>query len=329
MQNKKVLITGGAGFIGSHTAEEFLNNGYKVKILDNLRTGDLQNLTHIKDRISFIQGDIRDAELVTSLIDDSTAVVHLAALVSVPESIENPSLAHDINVTGMHTVLNESRLSSAVCFISASSAAIYGSSVPVPTPESITHAPSSPYGLHKSINEQYGKLFAELHGMQVTFLRFFNVYGPRQKAEGGYASVIPAFIKKVRANEPALINGSGTISRDFIHVRDVARALYLAVEHASTQVEGFTESPESEEVKRDDNDAGANFNVYNIATGKPTSLDTLWNTICKVSNKNIQVTYGEKRAGDIEVSIADVSKANKELKFEARVSLEDGLREIV
>lgn len=319
MQTKKVLITGGAGFIGSHTAEEFLNNGYEVKILDNLRTGDLQNLAHIKERISFIEGDIRDAELVASLIDDSTAVVHLAALVSVPESMENPSLAHDINVTGMHTVLNASRLSNAFCFISASSAAVYGSNVPVPTPESTTHAPSSPYGLHKSINEQYGKLFAELYGMKVAFLRFFNVYGPKQKAEGGYASVIPAFIKKVRANEPAVINGSGTISRDFIHVRDVARALYLAVEHARIIKDESKGNP----------DPDTNFNVYNIATGKPASLDTLWNTLCKISNKNIQVTYGEKRVGDIEVSIADVSKANKELKFEAKVSLEDGLREII
>lgn len=310
MQNKKVLITGGAGFIGSHTAEEFLNSGYEVKILDNLRTGDLQNLAHIKERISFIEGDIRDAELVASLIDDSTAVVHLAALVSVPESIENPNLAHDINVTGMHTVLDVSRASNAVCFISASSAAVYGSNVPVPTPESIPHAPSSPYGLHKSINEQYGKLFADLYEMKVTFLRFFNVYGPRQKAEGGYASVIPAFIKRIKAGESATINGSGTISRDFIHVRDIARALYLSVEHAISKT-------------------NSNFNVYNIATGKPTSLDMLWNTLCKVSGKNIQANYGEKRIGDIEVSIADVSLAEKSLKFEAKVTLENGLRELV
>jgi UDP-glucose 4-epimerase len=319
MQTKKVLITGGAGFIGSHTALEFLNAGYEVKILDNLRTGDLQNLEHIKERIAFTEGDIRDAELVSSFIDDSTAVVHLAALVSVPESIENPSLAHDINVTGMHTVLNAARVSNAVCFISASSAAVYGSNVPVPTPEVVPHAPSSPYGLHKSINEQYGKLFAELYCMNITFLRFFNVYGPRQKAEGGYASVIPAFIKKVRANEPAVINGSGTISRDFIHVRDVAKALYLAVEHAR-----ITRDESKKNLSAD-----AKFNVYNIATGKPTSLDTLWNTLCKVSNKNIQVKYGEKRVGDIEISIADVSKAHKELKFDTNVSLEDGLKEIV
>lgn len=316
MQNKKVLITGGAGFIGSHTAEEFLSGGYEVKILDNLRTGDLQNLAHIKDRISFIEGDIYDANLVASLIDNSTAVVHLAALVSVPESIENPSLAHDINVTGMHTVLDSSRTQRAVCFIGASSAAVYGSNVPVPTSETTPHAPSSPYGLHKSINEQYGKLFVELYGMKVTFLRFFNVYGPRQKAEGGYASVIPAFIKKITAGTSATINGSGNISRDFIHVRDVARALYLAVEQATSK-------------HQQESNTNTNFNVFNIATGKPTSLDTLWNTLCKVSGKNIQATYGEKRAGDIEVSIADVSKAHKELKFEAKVSLEDGLREIV
>lgn len=310
MQTKKVLITGGAGFIGSHTALEFLSAGYEVKILDNLRTGDLQNLEHIKDRVQFTEGDIRDADLVSSLIDKDTAVVHLAALVSVPESIENPTLAHDINVTGMHVVLNAARESYAVCFISASSAAVYGLDASAPTPESTLHAPTSPYGLHKSINEQYGKLFAELYDMNVTFLRFFNVYGPRQKAEGGYASVIPAFIKKVRANEPAVINGSGTISRDFIHVRDVARALYLSVEHATSKT-------------------NSNFNVYNIATGKPTSLDMLWNTLCKVSGKNIQANYSEKRIGDIEISIADVSLAKKNLNFEAKATLEDGLSELI
>ncbi len=319
MQNKKVLITGGAGFIGSHTAEEFLNAGYEVKILDNLRTGDIQNLERIKDKISFIEGDIRDVDLVSSLIDESTSVIHLAALISVPESIENPNLAHDINVTGMHTVLDAVRRKKAVCFVSASSAAVYGTNAPVPTPEIAAHAPGSPYGLHKSINEQYGKLFAALYGVQVTFLRFFNVYGPRQKAEGGYASVIPAFIKKIRANEPAVINGSGSISRDFIHVRDVARALYLAAERAN-----FTNTG-----SREHQNLNKNFEVYNIATGKPTSLDTLWNTLCKVSNKDIKVSYGEKRPGDIEISIADISKASGELDFRAETPLEDGLREII
>lgn len=308
MQNKRVLITGGAGFIGSHVVEEFLNAGYQVTILDNLRTGDLQNILHVKDKVTFVEGDIRDADLVSSLIDSSTAVVHLAALISVPESIENPVLAHDINVTGMHTVLDAARRQNAICFVGASSAAVYGTKAPVPTPENTTHAPNSPYGLHKSINEQYGKLFSELYGVKVRFLRFFNVYGPRQKAEGGYASVIPAFIKKIRMNEAAVINGSGEISRDFIHVRDVAKALFLVVENlSSTQ----------------------GFDVYNVATGKPTSLDTLWNTLCKVSNKELEASYGEERPGDIKISIADITKIQTDLKYEAKISLEEGLREIV
>lgn len=318
MQNKKVLITGGAGFIGSHTVEEFLSAGYEVKILDSLRTGDLKNIDHVKDKLTFIEGDIRDEKLVTSLIDDETSVVHLAALISVPESIENPALAHDINVTGMHTVLDASRKKNAVCFVSASSAAVYGSNVPVPTQESELHAPSSPYGLHKSINEQYGRLFADLYGIKTIFLRFFNVYGPRQKAEGGYASVIPAFIKKICANEPAVINGSGSISRDFIHVRDVARAIFLAVDNARITKKQSTQA-----------ELSSTFEVYNIATGKPTSLDTLWNTLCKVTGKDIKASYGEKRVGDIEISIADVSKVYKKLNFEAKISLEDGLREIL
>ncbi len=304
---KKALITGGAGFIGSHAVDEFLENGYEVTVLDALRTGDVSNIRHVMDRIRFVEGDICDSALVESLVDSDTVVVNLAAQISVPESIEDPETAHRINVDGTHALLVASKAKGAKKFVSASSAAVYGSHAPVPTPESFPHECLSPYGLHKSINEQYGKLYSDLYGLKTVFLRFFNVYGPRQKAEGGYASVIPVFIKKALAGVAPSINGSGSISRDFVYVKDVARAIRLAAE-----ADAGTEN------------AGS-FQVFNIATGKPTTLDELWNVLCEIKQIDMKPAYAEKRPGDIEASLADVSKATEMLGFEAKASLKDGL----
>jgi nucleoside-diphosphate-sugar epimerase len=172
------------------------------------------------------------------------------------------------------------------------------------------------------MNEQYGKLYAELYGLSCVFLRFFNVYGPRQKAEGGYPSVIPAFIKKVLACEPAKINGSGSISRDFIFVKDIARALRLAVEMP-------VENVGDNDKKLANNGAVQNFEVFNIAGGTPTALDTLWNTMCEIKGVTLPQSYGAPRVGDIEVSIADVQKAKEKLCFEAHTGLKEGLETLL
>lgn len=327
MQTKKILITGGAGFIGSHTVEELLDNGYEVTVLDSLRTGDLQNISHVQDRIKFVEGDIRDEKLLDSLIDADTAIVNLAAVISIPESIENPQLAHDINVNGTHTLLVKIKEKNAKCFVSASSAAIYGLKAPVPTPETAPHDPLSPYGLHKSINEQYGKLYAELYGISCIFLRFFNVYGPRQKSEGGYPSVIPAFKKKILAGVSAQINGPGTISRDFIHVKDIARALRLAVELQQFDDTGNTTNGTTSSVTSTA-PVSTKFAVFNIATGKPTTLDTLWSTMCEIKGLDLTPTYGEMRIGDIETSYADITHTKEKLGFEAQIGIEEGLKSI-
>jgi nucleoside-diphosphate-sugar epimerase len=303
----RVVITGGAGFIGSHTVEEFLNNGYEVVVVDNLRTGSLDNIKHMLERITFIEADICDESVLTDVIKEGDVVVHLAALVSVPESLEHPDVAHKINVTGAHNVFVAAKNAKAKKIVSASSAAVYGNTTNVPTPESELLRPLSPYALHKSINEQYGELFAAEYGLPSVFLRFFNVYGPRQRAEGGYASVIPLFIKKIKEGTPATINGSGAISRDFIFVKDIAEAIRLSAE------------AELEET----------FNVFNVATGKPTTLDTLWNTLCSIEGKEIAPIYGPKREADIEVSIADVRKIKEKVGFEAKTPLEVGLRAIL
>ena len=303
----RVVITGGAGFIGSHTVEEFLNNGYEVVVVDNLRTGSLDNIKHVLDMVTFVEADICDEGVLVDVLKEGDIVVHLAALVSVPESLEHPDVAHRINVTGTHNVFVVAINAKAKKVISASSAAVYGNTIHVPTAESEVLRPLSPYALHKSINEQYGELFAAEYGLPSVFLRFFNVYGPRQRAEGGYASVIPHFIKKVKEGTPATINGSGAISRDFIFVKDIAEAIRC-----------------SAEANLEDT-----FNVFNVATGKPTTLDTLWNTLCSIEGKNITPIYGPKREADIEISIADVTKIHEKVGFEAKTSLKDGLKSLL
>lgn len=275
--------------------------------MDNLRTGSLENIKHVIDMITFIEADICDESVLIDVIKEGDVVVHLAALVSVPESLEHPDIAHKINVTGAHNVFVAAKNAKVKKIVSASSAAVYGNTTHVPTPESELLRPLSPYALHKSINEQYGELFAAEYGLPSVFLRFFNVYGPRQRAEGGYASVIPLFIKKIKEGTSATINGSGSISRDFIFVKDIAQAIRMSAE------------AELEET----------FNVFNVASGKPTTLDTLWNTLCSIEGKQITPMYGPKREADIEISLADVRKIKEKVGFEAKTSLEVGLRSIL
>ncbi len=300
----RVIITGGAGFIGSHTVEEFLSAGYEVVVVDNLRTGSVENIKHVMEKITFIEADICNEDVLIDVIKEGDIVVHLAALVSVPESLEYPDVAHRINVTGTHNVFVAAKNAKARKIVSASSAAVYGNTNNVPTSESEPLRPLSPYALHKSINEQYGELFAAEYGLPSVFLRFFNVYGPRQRAEGGYASVIPLFIKKIKEGAPATINGSGSISRDFIFVKDIAQAIRMSAEAPLEET----------------------FNVFNVATGKPTTLDTLWSTLCSINGREIAPIYGPKREADIEISIADVKKIKEKVGFEARTSLSDGLK---
>ena len=310
MNQKKVVITGGAGFIGSHTVDMFLSKGYQVIVIDNLRSGDMKNLKHCIDSIQFVRGDILDADMLREHIDSNTSVVHLAALISVPESIEKPSESHAINVTGTETILSVCREKGALSFVSASSAAVYGNNSKMPLSEVSETGPISPYGLHKLVNEQYGKLYTSLYNLNTIFLRFFNVYGPRQKAEGGYASVIPVFLKKLNAHEAPTIFGDGTTIRDFVFVKDVARALYQATETARA-----SKTPVHD--------------IYNIATGNKTSLSELWNMMCDIKGVSIEPIFGPERIGDIHESYADIRKAKECIKFEALTTMEEGLRELI
>jgi nucleoside-diphosphate-sugar epimerase len=351
--NKKVLITGGAGFIGSHTVEEFLANDYQVTVLDNLRTGDIENIRHVLPHITFVEGDILDAEILRKHIDGETRIVNLAALISVPESVDKPTLAHQINVSGAELVMSIAREKNAVCFVSASSAAVYGNNAEMPLTEESKTVPISPYGLHKYVNELYGRTYSNLYNFPSVFLRFFNVFGPRQKFQGGYASVIPAFINKILTNEPATIFGSGEIVRDYVYVKDIARAIRAAVEHAEEQggrgnmegvksvirastentVDGSTVGMDDCTAKDIENASGTQFgrkyfNVFNIATGASTTLDQLWNTMCKIKGLDMKPAYGPTRTGDVFACYATGEKARNVLNFETKTSLEEGLREL-
>jgi nucleoside-diphosphate-sugar epimerase len=271
----KVFLTGGAGFIGSHVADELISNGHEVTIVDNLSTGRRLNIAHVADKIQFIEADIRDIETYKHLLDADTVIVNLAAFVSVPQSIESPTEAHEINVDGTHALMVAAKEKGVKKFISASSAAVYGTDAEVPVKETSTHAPCSPYGLHKSINEQYGKMYSELYGTNYIFFRFFNVYGPRQAISGGYAAVIPIFIQKALLGQAPQIFGDGETSRDFIFVKDIAKQIRLAVEKSTDELE--------------------KFNVFNVGTGKETTLNNLWKSIAKAKNLSLKVRFFEIR----------------------------------
>lgn len=314
---KRVVITGGAGFIGSHTAEEFLANNYEVVVIDSLRSGSKDNLNGIAGKIEFVEGDVRDKSLLEKVFKNGDVIVHLAAFVSVPQSINDPAESHDINVNGANAVYLAAKEAGARRVISASSAAVYGETGSKATREDYPLTPMSPYALHKAITEQYGKLYAELFGTSHMAMRFFNVYGPRQVGSGGYAAVIAAFAELIKQGKPATINGDGTAVRDFIYVKDVARAIRLAAEY---DVANSSENSV--------NSAGQKFNAFNIATGHPITINELWKTICAVLGKNIEVLHGPARQGDIRVSLADVSKAKSELGFEAKTQLNEGLKKL-
>ncbi len=280
---KNALVTGGAGFIGSHVVDMLLQSGFEVVVVDNLSTGSKDNLEGVMDKITFIEADICNPSIYQKYITPETVVIHLAAFVSVPKSIDEPEESHRVNVDGSHTVLLASK--KAKMYISASSAAVYGKNQSEILTEESTIEPCSPYGLHKRVNEEYGKLYSELYGVHTTFLRFFNVFGPRQNPEGGYAAVIPTFIQKMVKGESPVIYGNGEQTRDFVFVKDLAR---IIVQMADSYTVGH--------------------NVVNVCTGVSISLNTLWETICTQKNVDITPVYEQARSGDITQSRGDNSK---------------------
>jgi UDP-N-acetylglucosamine 4-epimerase len=305
----KVLVTGGAGFIGSNLVHALMNDDRitAVKVIDNLETGRFANISVFKNhsKFEFIEGDIRNYGICLGAAEGIDIVSHQAALGSVPRSVKDPLTTHEVNATGTLNIFNAARENNIKRVVYAASSSTYGDHSGLPKVEDKIGSPISPYGVTKLVNELYAKVFAELYQMEFIGLRYFNVYGPYQNPAGPYAAVIPLFIKSLFEDRSPIINGDGGTSRDFTFVEDVVQANLLAM---------FTEN------------SSAINQVYNIAKGEQTSLNELFDTLKNISGKDIRVTHGPERSGDIKHSLADISKARKLLCYNPSTSPADGLR---
>jgi len=295
-------VTGGAGFIGSHLVKALVKAGHQVRVLDNLSTGSIENLADVLNTIEFVRGDVRDYGAVESAVRGVDAVVHLAALIDVAESVEKPDLYFDVNVRGTYNVAKASKNVST--FVFASSSAVYGEPIRVPIPEDHPLMPKSPYAASKISGEAFVQAFANQYGFRPVILRLFNVYGPKQSR--AYAGVIIEFIRRVSRGEPPVIFGDGEQTRDFIHVSDVVEAVMLSLRNEGVR------------------------GVFNIGSGEGVTINHLARLILKLMGReDLRPVYAPPRPGDIRHSIADISRARKELEFKPKVGLEIGIKELI
>jgi len=299
------LVTGGAGFIGSHIVEALVKKGERLKVLDNLSTGKRENLSAVSSRIELIEGDTREASLCARVMGGVDYVIHLAALHEVPRSVEHPLETHEVNVTGILNVLLAGRDAGVKRFVYASSSAIYGDSPHLPRSESMVPSPiSSPYAASKLAGEIYCQLFSHLYGLETVSLRYFNVYGPRQDSASDYAGVIPKFISALLSDAAPTIYGDGEQSRDFLYVADCVAAT-LAACHSS----------------------GLSGHVFNIGTGQRTSVNQLCIYLQKILHREISPRFGPPQPGDIRHDYADIEKANRLLGYQPHWEIHEGLIE--
>ena len=296
------LVTGGAGFIGSHVVAELLEDGWGVRVLDDFSSGSPSNLCSVSDRIELVRGDVRDSELLATVAAGVEVIFHLAAIPSVPGSIQAPVHTNDVNLGGTLRVLEAARCCGVRRVVLASSSAVYGGTQP-PLRETGPFAPVSPYGVQKLAAEHYLRLYANLYGVETVALRYFNVYGERQDPESDYAAVIPLFLSAAKAGVPLRVHGDGEQSRDFVHVQDVARANRLAADAE-----------------------GVSGECFNVASGRATRVMELVSAVSKVVGCAARVENEPARAGDIRHSWASVEGARKALGFESRIELEVGIR---
>lgn len=301
----KFLITGGAGFIGSNMAEYLLNLGYQVTVLDNFATGKKENIASYLTHPDFklIEGDIRDLSTCQFATKDIDYVIHLAALGSVPRSINDPITTHQVNTTGMLNMMIAARDHNIKCFVYASSSSVYGDEKILPKVEHKIGKPLSPYAISKYIDELYAKNFYELYGLPTVGLRYFNVFGRRQDPSSIYAAVIPLFVKNLLHDEPSLIHGDGLQSRDFTYIDNVLQANLKA---CFATEEAFGEA-------------------FNVAYGGQVTVNAVYDTLQTLLHKDIRPIFGETRHGDIKHSNADITKAKNLLKYEPTHDFYEGI----
>jgi UDP-N-acetylglucosamine 4-epimerase len=312
----KIVVTGGAGFIGSNTCESLLNDGNEVVCLDNFLSGKRENLSSFIENESFklIEGDIRNLNDCTEAVFGADLVLHLAALGSVPRSIADPITTNDININGFLNMIMASRDAGIKRFVYAASSSTYGDSESLPKVEPIIGKPLSPYAITKYVGELYADVFSKTYGIDCIGLRYFNVFGRKQDPNGAYAAVIPKFTASLIKQEQPIINGDGSFSRDFTYIDNVIQINKLAL---------FTDKKE------------ALNEVYNVAFGESSTLNELFfeirNNLAKFDEKigELEPNYGPFRKGDIPHSLASIDKAKLLLGYEPNYSLKDGLKETV
>jgi len=301
---RSVLVTGGAGFIGSHLVPRLLELGNSVTVLDNLSTGKIENLNGVLDHPKFMfqRGDITDKTNPKGVFDGVDSIIHLAALIDISASVADPHQNHEINVNGTFNMLQAAIKYKVKKFVFASSTAVYGDAKTLPVQENIALNPISPYAASKVAGEAYCSAFANCFGLETVSLRFFNIYGLRSE-NSPYSGVITKFLQKIIKAEDLTIDGDGEQTRDFIHVSDIVKAVILALEKQ-----------------------GAKGEVFNVCTGVPTSVNQLAATLKTATGKNPTIKHGPARLGDIRNSYGDPTKAVENLGFRASIDLTRGLQ---
>ena len=296
------LVTGGAGFIGSHLVEALLAQGRRVKVLDNLSTGKLSNLESVRPQITFIQGDIRDAGTLNAAVRETEVVFHLAAKVSVPWTVEYPVASAEVNELGTLAVLQAARRNGVRRVVFASSCAVYGDDPRLPKREEMVPRPQSPYAVQKLAGELYARLYHGQYGLETVCLRYFNVYGPRQDPGSPYSGVISIFLTRAAEKKAPAIYGDGNQSRDFVFVQDVVQANLLAAD--ADQASG---------------------RVFNVGCGSFVQINHLWERIGQMTGLTLKPTYMDARPGDVLLSVAGIGLAKTVLGFAPQCSFETGL----
>ncbi|OPX72445.1 MAG: UDP-galactose-4-epimerase [Methanoregulaceae archaeon PtaB.Bin152] len=296
------IVTGGAGFIGSHLCEALANGGHHVTIIDDLSSGRIEHISSLlpSPRVSLIQDTVQDFTSLLEYFQGADGVFHLAAMVSVPRSIAHPLASHEVTLTGTLNVLLAARDTGVKRVVHASSAAVYGNIPDLPKREDMPVDPLSPYAVAKYAGERYCRVFSLLYGLQAVSLRFFNVYGPRQDPRSDYAAVIPRFIARIRAGEAPLIYGDGGQTRDFVYVKDVVTAMIKAMD---SEVCG----------------------VFNIASGSETSVNQLASMLMDLCGCRMDPVHCPERPGEVRRSVADISQAQAALGYSPRFTLREGL----
>jgi UDP-N-acetylglucosamine 4-epimerase len=313
LTNTSVLVTGGAGFIGSNLIEVLLKQNNKIVCLDNFSTGKKENIEAFLSNPDFtlIEGDIRDLDTCQKAVKDVEIVLHQAALGSVPRSINDPVTTNQVNIDGFLNMLVASMDAGIKRFVYAASSSTYGDHPGLPKVEDRIGKPLSPYAVTKYVNELYADVFAKTYGLETIGLRYFNVFGPKQDPDGAYAAVIPKFIKLLKEGESPTINGDGLTSRDFTYIDNVVQINQLAA---------ITQNPE------------AINQVYNVACGENTSLNEMVAAMKEIIAKDnptvntLEIIYGPERAGDVKHSLADISKAKEMLGYEPDIKFDIGLK---